>query len=86
MSALQCLLTTPQSYLDFSYLGHGVSLQGRSSKAQVLLLTFDQGYLLMAAPPDLECGIAPLGPPTPTQLPLLGRGVTPLDLHPRPWA
>ena len=37
-----------------------------------------QGYLLMAAPPDLECGVAPLGPPVPTQPPLLGREVAPL--------
>ena len=53
------------SYLGFSYLGHGVSLHGCSSKAQPLLLTLDEGYLLRAAPPDLECGVAPLGPPAP---------------------
>ena len=28
-------------------------------------------YLLSAAPPDLECGITPLGPPAPSQPPLL---------------
>ena len=50
------------SYLGFSYLGHVVSLHGCSSKAQPLLLTLDEGYLLTAAPPDLEHGIAPLGP------------------------
>ena len=44
------------SYLGFSYLGRGVSLHGCSSKAQQLLLTLDEGYLLMAAPPDLEHG------------------------------
>ena len=55
-----------------------VSLHGCSSKVQLLLLTLDQGYLLMATPPDLECGIAPLGPPVPTQPPLLGCGVAPL--------
>ena len=60
------------SYLGFSYLGHGVSLHGCSSKAQPLLLTLDKGYLLMAAPPDLESGVALLGPPEPTQPPLLG--------------
>ena len=38
-------------------------------------LTSDEGYLLTAAPPDLERGIAPLGPPAPAQPPLLGRGV-----------
>ena len=41
----------------------GVSLHGCSSKAQPLLLTLEEGYLLTAAPPDLECGVAPLGPP-----------------------
>ena len=60
------------SYLGFSYLGHGVSLHGCSSKAQLLLLTLDKGYLLTAAIPDLQRGIAPLGPPAPAQPPLLG--------------
>ena len=44
------------SYLGFSYLGHGVSLHGCSRKAQLLLLTLDEGYLLTATPPNLECG------------------------------
>ena len=30
-------------------------------------LTLDVGYLLTAAPPDLELGVAPLGPPVPVQ-------------------
>ena len=64
------------SYLVFSYLGRGVSLHGCSSKAQSLLLTLHEGYLLTAAPPDLERGIAPRGPPVPAQPLLLGR-VTP---------
>ena len=64
------------SYLGFSYPGDGVSLQ--SSKAQPLLLTLDEGYLLTAAPPDLERGVAPLSPPLPTQPPLLGLGIAPL--------
>ena len=51
------------SQLGFSYLGLGVSLHGCSSKAQLLLLTLDEGYLLMATPPDLERGVAPLNPP-----------------------
>ena len=71
----------PLSYLGFSYVGHGISLHGCSSKAQLLLRTLDEGYLLRAAPPDLECGVAPLGPPEPAQLPLLGCGVTPLGLE-----
>ena len=64
------LLRHLPSYVGFSYLGRGVSLHGCSSKAQPLLLTLDKGYLLTAAPPDLPCGIAPLGPPAPAQ-PLL---------------
>ena len=63
------------SYLGFSYLGHGVSLHGCSSKAQPLLLTLDEEYLLMTAPPDVLCGVAPLGLPAPMQPPLLGCGV-----------
>ena len=70
------------SYLGFSYLGCGVSLPGCSSKAQPLLLTLDEGYLLTTAPPDLEHGVAPLGPPVPAQPPLLGGGVAPPGRRP----
>ena len=77
------LLQHLPSYLGFSYLGRGVSLHGCSSKAQLLLLTLDEGYLLTVGPPDLERGIAPLGPPAPMQPPLLGRGVGPPGY--RPW-
>ena len=70
------------SYLGFSYLGCGVSLYGCSSKVQPLLLTLDEGYLLTAAPPDLERGVTPLGPSVPVQLPLLGHGVAPLGRCP----
>ena len=66
------LLQHLPSYLGFSYLGRGVSLHGCSSKAQPLLLTLDEGYLLTAAVPDLQHGIAPLGPPVPAQPPILG--------------
>ena len=65
------LLQHLPSYLGFSYLGRGVSLHCCSSKAQRLLLTLDEGYLLTAALPDLQRGIAPLGPPAPVQPPLL---------------
>ena len=78
------LLQHLPSYLGFSYLGHGVSLQGCSSKAQLLLLTLDEGYLLTAALPDLQCGIAPLALPPPTQPLLLGRGVVLPGRH--PWS
>ena len=80
------LLQHLPSYLGFSYLGHGVSLHGCSSKVQLLLLTLDQGYLLTAALPDLQHGIAPLGPPVPMQPPLLGRGVGPPGRRPWPRA
>ena len=66
------LLQYLPSYLGVSYLGCGVSLHGCSSKVQPLLLTLDKGYLLTAAVPDLQCGIAPLGPPVPAQPELLG--------------
>ena len=69
------LLQHLPSCLGFSYLGHGVSLHGCSSKVQLLLLTLDEGYVLTATLPDLQCGIASLGPPVPTQPPLLGCGV-----------
>ena len=59
------LLQHVPSYLGFSYLGRGVSLHSCSSKAQPLLLTLDEGYLLTAAPPDLERGAVPLGLPEP---------------------
>ena len=70
------LLQHLPSDLGFSYLGRRISIYGSSSKAQPLLLTLDKGYLLTAAPPDLERGIALLGAPAPTQPPLLGCGVT----------
>ena len=77
------LLQHLPSYLGFSYLGCGVSLLSCSSKAQPLLLTLDEGYLLTTALPDLQRGIAPLGPPAPALPLLLGRGVGPLGR--RPW-
>ena len=70
------------SYLGFSYLGRGVPLYSCSGKAQLPLLTLDEEYLLMAVPPDLECGGAPLSLPVPEQPPLLGFGVAPLGCGP----
>ena len=43
-------------------LGRGVA------SSQPPLLTLDEGYLLTAALPDLQRGIAPLGPLVPTGL------------------
>ena len=80
------LLQQVPSYLGFSYLGRGVSLHGYSSKVQPLLLTLDEGYFLTTALPDLQCGIAPLGPPVPAQPPLLGCGVAPPGRRPWPRA
>ena len=76
------LLQHLPSYLGFSYLGRGVSLHGCSSKAQPLLLTLYEGYLLTAALPDFQRGIAPLGPLAPVQPGLFGRGVAPPGRRP----
>ena len=78
----EALLQHLPSYLGFSYLEHGVSLQGCSSKAQLLLLTLDKGYLLTTTLPHLECGVAPLGPAVSVQPLLLGYGVAPPGHHP----
>ena len=63
------------SYLGFFYLEYGVSLHVCSCKVQLLLLTWDEGYLLTAVPPDLEHGVPLLGPPVPVQPPLLDLGL-----------
>ena len=67
------------SYLGFSYLGSGVSLHGCSSKAQPLLLTLNEVYLLTASTPDLDRGVAALVPLVPLQPPLHGHVVSILD-------
>ena len=72
VSALWCPLSTPTVLLGFLLPWMWISLHSSSSKAQTLLLTLDEGYLLTAASPDLEHGVAPLGPPAPTQPLLLG--------------
>ena len=71
------------SYLGFFYLGRWVSLHGCSSKAQPLLFTLDEGYLLTATPPDLEHEVAPLGPPVPVQPPLLRRNGVAITVNKR---
>ena len=50
----------------------GASLHSCSSKTQPVLLTLDEGYILTAAPPDLERGVAPLSHTVPVQPPFLG--------------
>ena len=71
------LLQHLPSYLGFYFLGHGVSLHGCSSKARLLLLTLDEEYLLTTTLPDLQRGMATLGPPACGQPPILGHGVAP---------
>ena len=80
------LLQHLPSYLGLSYVWRGVSLHGYFSKAHPLLLTLDEAYLFTAALPDLQCGMAPLGPPGPAQPPLLGRGVVTPGSGPWPQA
>ena len=84
VSALWCPLSTPTVLLGFLLPWTWVSVHGSSSKAQPLLLTLDEGYLLTATPSDLERGVAPLGPPAPAQQLLLGGGVVPLCCCPLP--
>ena len=58
VSALWCPLATPTVLLGFLIPW----MWGTSSW---LLLSLNEEYLLMAAPPDLERGVALLGPPAP---------------------
>ena len=53
-------------------LDMGCLFTAAPAKAQPLLLTLDEGSLLTATPPDLVCGVAPLGSSVPAQPPLLG--------------
>ena len=82
VSALWCPLATPTILLGFLFpWAWGISsrlLQQSAATAPYL----GQGYLLTAAPPDLERGIAPLGPPAPMQPPLLGHGAAPFSCRP----
>ena len=64
------------SYLGFSYLVHGVSLHGCSSKVQPLLLTLDEGYLLTTAPPILTASSLSASP-----YGLMGSSLCPVDLE-----
>ena len=76
------LLQHLPSYLGFSYLGRGVSLHSCSSKAQPLLLTLDEGYLLTATLPDLQCGIAPLILALMLSIQLVSNSLWPCRLYP----
>ena len=73
------LLQHLPSYLGLGYLfAAAPAKQGKEQQ----LLTLDEGYLLTTALPDLQRGIALLGPPAPLQPPLLGREVAPLGCLP----
>ena len=61
-SALWCPLATLTILLGFLLPWTWGISSWLSSKVQPLLLTLDEVYLLMAAPPDLESGVALLGP------------------------
>ena len=77
MSALRCPLTVPTILLGFllpCMWGISSWLPQQSAAAAP--------YLGRVTPPDLEHGVAPLGPPVPVQPPLLGRGVAPLGRRP----
>ena len=53
---------TPTVLLDFLLpWTWGISSSLLQHKRSCLLLTLDEGYLLTAAPTDLECGVTPLG-------------------------
>ena len=75
VSALWCPLATSTILLGFllpwAWSISSWLLQKSAAAAPYL----GQGYVLTAALPDLQCGMAPIGPPAPTQPPLLGRGV-----------
>ena len=83
LSALWCPLATPTVFLGFLLpWAWGISsrlLQQSAATAPYL----GRAYLLTTALPDLQCGIAPLGPPALAQPRLLGRGVGPSGR--RPW-
>ena len=72
-------LTWVSLNLDMAYI-----FMAAPAKCSHCSLPWTRGYLLTATPPDLECGVAPLGPPVPAQPPFLGRGVAPPDHHPWP--
>ena len=79
-SSVWCPLATPTVLLGFLLTWTwGISSQ-LIQKGQPPLLTLDE-----VTPPDLEHGVAPLGPPIPTQLLLIGRRVAPPSRCPWLW-
>ena len=84
VSALWCCLAAPTILLGFlSPWTWGISswlLQQSAATAPYL----GWGVSPHTALPDLECWVAPLGPPLPVQPPILGHGVAPLGCLPWP--
>ena len=80
VSALWCppatrtVLTWVSITLDVGYL-----FTAAPAKRSCCSLPWTRGISSLAAPSDLEHGIAPLGPLVPAQPPLLGGGVAPLE-------
>ena len=66
-------LTSVSLTLDVGYL-----FTAASAKCSRCSLPWRRGISTQPPPPDLERGVAPLGPPVPAQLLLLGHGVAPL--------
>ena len=62
----------------------GYCFMAAPAKCNHCSLPWTRGYFLIAAPPDLERGVAPLGLPAPAQLPLLECVVAPLGCCPWP--
>ena len=91
------LLQHLPSYLGFSYpWAWGISSQLLQQSTAAAPYLGWGGHLLTTAVPDLQRGIAPLGPPVPAQPPLLGLllpaagpglglGVAPQGHRPWPW-
>ena len=85
VSALWCPLVTPtkKTYLGF-LLPWTWGISSRLLQQSTAAAPYLGRRVSPAAPPDLECGVAPLGPPAPMQPPLLGCGVAPFSCHPWP--
>ena len=67
-------LASPTVLLGFLFPWTWVISSRLLQQSAAAALTLNEGYLLTAAPPDLECGLAPLSPPAPVQLLLLTLG------------
>ena len=86
VSALWCSLATPTILLGF-LLPWMWGISSRLHKQSVATAPYlGRGVSLTATRPDLEHGVAPLGPPAPAQQLLLGGGVAPFCHCPWPRA